>query len=131
MSEARSGNRIRLAQCRLTKRPETAAVKRRDGESADMARMILVPSPGITLTRPARIASYPTLATGAASMKYLSSRDMSSRPAVLMNCVRVGPGARCVQVTAVPRKSSATDSEKLLTNALLAAYPASSPCGMT
>lgn len=56
---------------------------------------------------------------------------MSPRPAVLMNCVRVGPGARCVQVTPVPRRSSATHSEKLLTNALLAAYPASSPCGMT
>ncbi len=44
-------------QCRLTKRPDSSPVKRRDGESADMARMIFVPSPGITLTRPARIAA--------------------------------------------------------------------------
>ena len=50
-------NRIRLTQCLLTKRPDSSPVKRRDGESADMARMILVPTPGITLTRPARIAS--------------------------------------------------------------------------
>ena len=47
----------RLTQCRLTKRPEREAVNRRDGESADITRMTFVPSPGTTLTRPARIAS--------------------------------------------------------------------------
>ncbi len=44
-------------QCLLTKRPDNSAVRRRDGESADIARMIFVPTPGITLTRPARIAA--------------------------------------------------------------------------
>jgi hypothetical protein len=62
-------------------------------------------------------------------MKALSSRDVSVKPAVVANSVRTGPGARWVQVTPVPRRSSATDSEKFLTKALLAAYAASRPCG--
>ena len=57
VGERRARNHIRLTQCLLTKRPDNSPVKRRDGESADIARMIFVPTPGITLTRPARIAA--------------------------------------------------------------------------
>jgi hypothetical protein len=46
-----------LSQRLLTKRPDISPVKRRDGESADTALMIFVPTPGITVTRPARIAA--------------------------------------------------------------------------
>ena len=64
-------------------------------------------------------------------MKACLAATCSAKPAVVANSVRVGPGARWVQVTPVPRRSSATDSEKFLMKALLAAYAASSPCGMT
>ena len=60
-------------------------MNRRDGDMVAAARINLVLSPGITVTCPARIAAYPALATGAASIKARSSRDVSVMPAVAAN----------------------------------------------